>query len=63
MYTILIAEEEMYSVGVFMSKEHAEKFKTDNELPEDALVVEIKEEFYAKFDENKQPTNQPARTR
>lgn len=43
MYTILIADENMYSVGVFMTQEHAEKFKTDNELPDDALVIEIRE--------------------
>lgn len=46
MYTILIAEEEMYSVGVFMTLEHAEKYKADNELPSDALVIEIKEEYH-----------------
>lgn len=63
MYTILIADEEMYSVGVFMTKEHAEKYKKDNELPSDALVIEIKEEYHAKFDKDKQPANQPARTR
>lgn len=62
MYTILIAEPDLYSVGVFMTQEHAEKYKTDNDLPEDALVIEIKEEYHAKLDENKQPTNQPART-
>lgn len=45
MYTILIADEEMYSVGVFMTQEHAEKYKTDNELPEDALIVEVKEYY------------------
>ena len=45
MYTILIADEEMYSVGVFMTLEHAEKFKTDNDLPSDALVIEIKEVY------------------
>lgn len=44
MYTILIADEEMYSVGVFITLEHAEKYKTDNELPDDALVIEIKED-------------------
>lgn len=45
MYTILIAEPEMYSVGVFITKEHAEKYKTDNELPSDALVIEIKKYY------------------
>lgn len=43
MYTILIAEPDLYSVGVFMTQEHAEKYKKDNELPSDALVIEIKE--------------------
>ena len=46
MYTILIADEEMYSVGVFITLENAEKYKTDNELPDDALVIEIKEEYH-----------------
>lgn len=46
MYTILIAEPDLYSVGVFMTQEHAEKYKTDNDLPEDALVIEIKEEYH-----------------
>ena len=46
MYTILIADPNLYSVGVFMTLEHAEKFKTDNELPSDALVIEIKEEYH-----------------
>lgn len=63
MYTILIANEEMYSVGVFMTLEHAQDFADEYDLPEDALVIEIKEEYHAKFDEDKQPANQPARTR
>ena len=42
MYTILIADPNLYSVGMFMTKEHAEKYKTDNELSSDALVIEIK---------------------
>ena len=46
MYTILIADPNLYSVGVFMTKEHAEKYKADNELPDDALVIEIKEEYH-----------------
>ena len=44
MYTILIADEDLYSVGVFMTKEHALKYKTDNKFPDDALVIEIKED-------------------
>lgn len=46
MYTILISDPDLYSVGVFMTKEHAEVFKKDNKLPDDALVIEIKEEYY-----------------
>lgn len=44
MYTILIANEEMYSVGVFMTLEHAQDFADEYDLPEDALVIEIKEQ-------------------
>lgn len=46
MYTILIADPELYSVGVFIAQEHAENYKKDNELPEDALIIEIKEEYH-----------------
>lgn len=45
MYTILIAEPDLYSVGVFMTQEHAEKYKLENRLPDDALIVEIKEVY------------------
>ncbi len=44
MYTILIAEPDLYSVGVFMTKEHAEDFADEYDLPEDAVVIEIKEQ-------------------
>lgn len=43
MYTILIADPDLYSVGVFRTKEEA--FKKENQLPEDALIIEIKEYY------------------
>lgn len=46
MYTILIAEPDLYTVGVFKTKEDADTYAKDNELPNDALVIEIKEEYH-----------------
>lgn len=38
MYTILIAEPELYSIGVFKTQEDIKRMK----LPGDSLVIEIK---------------------
>ena len=54
---------EKYATIDSLQEEVIEKYKLENRLPDDALIVEIKEGYHAKFDKDKQPANQPARTR
>lgn len=43
MYTILIADPDLYAVGVFQTKEAAQEWIKRMKLPVDSLVIEIKE--------------------
>ena len=43
MYTILIADPDLYAVGVFRTKEEAYVCIEKMKLPTDSLVIEIKE--------------------
>lgn len=42
MYTILIADPDLYAVGVFRTKEEAHVCIERMKLPGDSLVIEIK---------------------